>query len=62
MALPWLAAVTEAYGDGWRIPHNPPDADRRTDFLIKAGRQALKINDLTAAQLKRTYVLFTNKA
>ncbi|MCB0032178.1 MAG: hypothetical protein KDE28_29915, partial [Anaerolineales bacterium] len=26
-----LLAAAEAYGDGWRLPHDPPDAERRTE-------------------------------
>jgi pimeloyl-ACP methyl ester carboxylesterase len=51
-----------AYGDGWRVPHNPPDADRRTPFLLKAGTQALTLKNPPASNIKRTYVLFTNKS
>jgi hypothetical protein len=51
-----------AYGDGWRVPHNPPDADRRTDLLFKPVTQALTVNNPDAARLKRSFVLFTGKA
>jgi pimeloyl-ACP methyl ester carboxylesterase len=53
--------VAETYGEGWRVPHNPPDADRRTDALIKPWQQALTINNPAATQIKHTYVLFTDK-
>lgn len=55
-----LAART--YGDGWRVPHNPPDADRRTDFLLKAAQQSIAVRNPQAARLRRTYVQFTDKA
>jgi pimeloyl-ACP methyl ester carboxylesterase len=48
-------------GDGWRIPHTPPDADRRTDFLVKVGKQPLTVQNPAAARLKHTYVLHTAK-
>lgn len=53
--------AAQAYGDGWRVPHDPPDADRRTDVLLKPVQQPLAINNPDAARLKRTYVLFTGK-
>ena len=43
-------------GDGWRIPHDPPDADRRTDFALAAMRQPLTVRNPRAAQLPRAYV------
>jgi pimeloyl-ACP methyl ester carboxylesterase len=54
--------AAEAYGDGWRVPHDPPDADRRTDVLLNPVKQALAVNDPDTAQLKRSFVLFTGKA
>src|SRR5690606_36492021 len=56
-----MAQAAQAYGEGWRLPHNPPDADRRTDFLLKSANQALRVQNPVAARLKRTYVLFTAK-
>jgi pimeloyl-ACP methyl ester carboxylesterase len=56
-----MAQVAQAYGDGWRIPHNPPDADRRTDMLLNVASQPLAVGNPAAAQLKRTFVLFTDK-
>lgn len=54
-----LQQAAQAYGDGWRVPHNPPDADRRTDFPLKAAVQPLTVDNPDAARLKHTYVLFT---
>ena len=59
--LAGLEQAAQAYGDGWRLPHNPPDADRRTDLMVKITQQPLAVNNPDAAQLKRTYVLFTDK-
>jgi pimeloyl-ACP methyl ester carboxylesterase len=65
LAGPEIAAAFEqaaqAYGDGWRVPHNPPDADRRVDFVIKAAQQPLAVNNPDAARIRHTYVLFTDK-
>jgi pimeloyl-ACP methyl ester carboxylesterase len=63
---PELAAMFEqvanAYGEGWRVPHNPPNADRRTDLLLNVGRQALEVGNLETSRLKHTYVQFTKKS
>lgn len=56
-----LAQAAQAFGDGWRVPHNPPDADRRTDFLLKAATQPLQLKNPAAANLPHAYVLFTAK-
>lgn len=56
-----FAQMAQAYGDGWRVPHNPPDADRRTDLLINVARHPLRIDSPAAARLRRTYVQFTDK-
>ena len=53
--------VAQAHGDGWRVPHDPPDADRRTDVVLKMVKQPLAINNPDAARLKRTYVRFAGK-
>ena len=60
-AMAVLVQAAQAYGDGWRVPHDPPNADRRTDVLLKPVQQPLAINNPDAARLKRTYVLFTGK-
>lgn len=59
MAL--MEQIAQNYGDGWRIPHNPPDAERRTDFLLKAAQQPLAVNNPQARRLKHSYVQFTKK-
>lgn len=51
-----LKGVARDVGDGWRIPHNPPDADRRTDFPMAAGLQPVAIGNPDAALLPRAYV------
>jgi pimeloyl-ACP methyl ester carboxylesterase len=43
-------------GDGWRIPHDPPDADLRTDFALAAMRQPLTVRNPDAARVPRAYV------
>jgi pimeloyl-ACP methyl ester carboxylesterase len=58
--IAFLDGIAKEQGDGWRIPHIPP-ADRRTDFLLKASKQPLSVNNPLAAKIKRTFVHFTEK-
>ena len=51
------AATT--YGDGWRIPHDPPDADRRTDALVNPWRQAVTVKNPLASTVPRTFIYYT---
>ncbi len=48
---PELAAtfeqVAQTYGEGWRVPHNPPNADRRTDLLLNVARPYVLISSET---------------
>jgi pimeloyl-ACP methyl ester carboxylesterase len=53
--------LAEIYGEGWRYPHNPPDADRRTSLLRKPTEQPLRVGNPAAAAIKRIYVHFTAK-
>lgn len=50
-----------AVGDGWRVPHMPPDADRRTDLLLNVVTHSLSVQNADAARLQHTYVLHTAK-
>ena len=52
----WLEERARTVGDGWRIPHDPPDADRRTAFPLAAARQPLAVRNPAAARLPRTYI------
>ena len=56
-----LNDVAQRYGDGWRVPFDPPDADRRTDLLLRTAEEPLTVNSPEATRLKHTYVLFTAK-
>ena len=53
-------AVKE-HGEGWRIPHGLPDADRSTDSTLNVLHQPVTVRNPQAAALKHTYVLFTAK-
>jgi pimeloyl-ACP methyl ester carboxylesterase len=61
IAAPFEQAA-QAYGDGWRIPHDPPDADRRTDVLVRPAQEPLAVKNPDVARIRRTYVLFTGKS
>lgn len=58
----FMEQIAAQYGDGWRVPHDPPDADRRTDFLLRAGQDPLFTGSPEAERIKRTFVQFTDKA
>ena len=62
---PGLAAFfterAQTLGDGWRVPHLPPEADRRTDVLLNVLSQPVTVRNPLAARLLHTYVLFTAK-
>jgi pimeloyl-ACP methyl ester carboxylesterase len=55
----WFEERARTLGDGWRVPHDPPDADRRTDFPLAALHQPLTVRNPQAARLPRTYVACT---
>jgi len=46
----------QLYGDGWRVPHDPPDADRRTDQPLKPALTPLAVKNPAAAALPRTFI------
>ena len=54
--LEWFVERARTMGDGWRIPHDPPDEDRRTDFTLAALLQPLVVRSPEAAELPRAYV------
>jgi pimeloyl-ACP methyl ester carboxylesterase len=56
-----LEQRAQVHGGGWRVPHDPPDADRRTDVMLNMMKQPLAVTSQAAAQLRRTYVLHTGK-
>ena len=65
LAGPEISAAMEqsaqAVGGGWRIPHNPPEADRRTPLLLNVVMQPLTVNNPAASGIKHTFVQFTGK-
>ena len=57
-----LEQMARARGDGWRIPFANPEADRRTDGMLKVAKQPLTISNPDAVGIKRIYVLHTGKS
>jgi pimeloyl-ACP methyl ester carboxylesterase len=51
-----IVQAAEMYGDGWRIPHDPPDADRRTAQALKPVLTPLAVKNSTAAALPRAFI------
>jgi pimeloyl-ACP methyl ester carboxylesterase len=49
-------------GDGWRIPHDPPDAPRRTAQPLRTFQDPVAVRNPDALTLPRTYIFCTNKA
>jgi pimeloyl-ACP methyl ester carboxylesterase len=56
-----LEQVAQAYGDGWRIPHDPPDAPRRTPQPVKPMYQPVTVTNPAAARLPRTFIYCTQE-
>jgi len=57
-----IVQAAEMFGDGWRIPHDPPDADRRTDQALKPVLTPLTVKNPAAAALPRTFIYCTQGA
>ena len=54
-----LRQVADQYGDGWRLPHNPPDAPFRTDQPLNTAYQAVHLRDPRALALPRSFIFCT---
>ena len=46
-----LEGAAREFGDGWRIPHNPPDAHLRTDMPLKPIKDVVNLNRPDAAAM-----------
>ena len=57
----FIQQMAQAYGDGWRIPHDPPDAPRRTPHPLKTGQQPVSLENPAAAVLPRTFIYCTQE-
>jgi len=53
--------VGQTYGYGWLLPHDPPDAPRRTPQPLKPLLQAVSVGNPRAADIPRTYIYCTDK-
>jgi len=56
-----LRQVADQYGDGWRLPHNPPDAPFRTDHPLNTAFQPVRLQDPRAIALPRSFIFCTEK-
>lgn len=54
-----LGQIAQQQGDGWRIPHFPPDAPFRTDHLLNTAFQAIQLQHPAALALPRTFIFCT---
>ena len=54
-----LQEAADMVGDGWRLPHDPPDADRRTDQSLIPVLTPLSFNNPAAAALPRSFIYCT---
>jgi pimeloyl-ACP methyl ester carboxylesterase len=54
-----LTAIATQYGEGWRVPHNPPTAPLRTDHPLNTAFQAVRLQHPRAQALPRTYIYCT---
>ena len=59
--IAFFAQVAENYGDGWRIPPDPPDAPRLTPLLFKPVGQPVSVVNPDAARLPRTFIYCTQE-
>lgn len=59
--VPYLETVAQQVGDGWQVPHDPPQP-RKLPHPLKSLQQPLAITNPAAVQLPRTYVLFTQNS
>lgn len=57
-----IVQAAKMFGDGWRIPHDPPDADRRTDQALKPVTTPLVLKNPAASKLPCTFIYCTQGA
>ena len=50
-AAAFIEQAAQAHGDGWRIPHDPPDAPRRTPHPLKTGQQPVSLTNPARGRL-----------
>ena len=55
-----LSQIAQQVGDGWRVPHNPPDVPYPvTDHPLKTALQAVQARNPDALTLPRTFIYCT---
>jgi pimeloyl-ACP methyl ester carboxylesterase len=54
-----MRAVAEQYGEGWRVPHNPPDKPFTTPHPLNTAFQAVRLQNPKALALPRTFIFCT---
>jgi pimeloyl-ACP methyl ester carboxylesterase len=55
----FIQQMAQVYGDGWRVPHNPPDAPRTTSHPLKTAQQPVTFTNPRASALPRTFIYCT---
>ncbi len=61
-AATYFENVADERSDGWRIPHDPPDAPRRTDHPLKTFQGPVAVRNPDALAVPRTYIYCSDKA
>lgn len=56
-----MAEAAQEVGDGWQIPHHPPHP-QKTPHPLKTLTESVELQNPVAAQLPRTYILFTQNS
>ena len=54
--------IAQVYGNGWLVPHDPPDAPKRTPQPLKPLLEAVSVKNPRASDIPRTYIYCTDKA
>lgn len=57
----WMTHVAQTHGDGWRLPHDPPDAPRRTPQPFNPNIRPFTLRNPQAAALPRTFIYCTQE-
>ncbi len=56
-----IDGMAQQFGEGWRVPHFPPDAPYRTDHLLKTYHDPLRANSPRANDIPKAYIYCTEK-
>ncbi|HVC34093.1 MAG TPA: hypothetical protein VNL16_11335 [Chloroflexota bacterium] len=58
----YVTQIAQVYGNGWLVPHDPPDAPKRTPQPLKPLLEAVSVKNPRASDIPRTYIYCTDKA